>query len=125
MVAPEPNQEDIDVNGTKAAYVLKYIENVVASSDSTRIILFSQWQFMLDALAQGLDRLDIGCTVCKGNVFQRNKAIRQFYNSDTVRVIIISTANAAAGTNLTEASHVVMVDPVFALGISLFHCLSF
>ena len=107
-MAPEPDAKAVDQHGTKVAYVLKYLQTLVEDSESTRIILFSQWQFMLDTLEQGLLELEIGCVVCKGNVFQRNKAIRQFYASETVRVIIISTANAAAGTNLTEASHVVI-----------------
>lgn len=62
---------------------------------------------------------------CKGNVHVKNKAISIFkgqrklkkHNNnnneeDEVRVMMLSLENAASGTNLTEASHVILIDPV-------------
>ena len=43
---------------------------------------------------------------------RRNKAINSFYNQDDVRVIILSLENAASRTNLTQASHVFLLDPI-------------
>ncbi len=46
---------------------------------------------------------------CRGNVMQRNKAIKSFYAQTDVRVIMLSIDNSASGTNLTQASHIMYV----------------
>jgi len=49
----------------------------------------------------------------EGNVMRRDKAIRAFKAKDSeVRVILLSIEKAASGTNLMEASHVILLDPV-------------
>lgn len=45
----------------------------------------------------------------EGNVFQKSKALREFKQDDEVRVILLCSERAAAGTNLMEASHVVLL----------------
>jgi len=45
-----------------------------------------------------------------GNVMRRNKAIVEFKN--TCKVILLGLGTAASGTNLTEATHVFLVDPM-------------
>ena len=46
---------------------------------------------------------------CSGNVYQRDKIIRQFDNID-IKVIMLSSENAASGTNLTKASEIILLD---------------
>eukprot|EP01126_Amoeba_proteus_P007671 TRINITY_DN12753_c0_g1_i3.p1 TRINITY_DN12753_c0_g1~~TRINITY_DN12753_c0_g1_i3.p1 ORF type:complete len:149 (-),score=38.81 TRINITY_DN12753_c0_g1_i3:137-583(-) len=48
--------------------------------------------------------------VVEGNVFRRNKAITAF--SSTCKVILLGLTAAASGTNLTQATHVVLMDPM-------------
>mmetsp|Transcript_11974 Transcript_11974/g.22858 ORF Transcript_11974/g.22858 Transcript_11974/m.22858 type:complete len:161 (-) Transcript_11974:293-775(-) len=43
---------------------------------------------------------------------RRNKALREFYSQANVRVILLSLTDAASGTNLQQASHVVLMDPI-------------
>ena len=38
---------------------------------------------------------------CRGSAFQRDKIIQRFDNSD-IRIIMLSSENAASGTNLTK-----------------------
>jgi hypothetical protein len=42
-------------------------------------------------------------------VFKRNKAISSFKNEDDIKVIMLSLRNAASGTNLIEATHVILM----------------
>jgi SNF2 family DNA or RNA helicase len=49
---------------------------------------------------------------CKGNVWQRDKAIRLFNIDDSYKVIMLSSESAASGTNLTKAQQVILLDPV-------------
>jgi SNF2 family DNA or RNA helicase len=50
---------------------------------------------------------------CRGHVWQRDKAIRDFNNSNTIKVIMLSSESAASGTNLTKAEIVILLDPVY------------
>ncbi len=43
---------------------------------------------------------------------RRNKAIQGFYAEKDVKVIMLSLENAASGTNLIQATHVLLLDPV-------------
>jgi hypothetical protein len=43
------------------------------------------------------------------NVFRKNKALAAFKSEDECRVILLSSSKAAAGLNLMEASHVVLI----------------
>ena len=54
---------------------------------------------------------------CKGSVHQRNAAIMAFRKevkkkNDATKVIMLSTENAASGTNLTEATHIIFMEPI-------------
>jgi hypothetical protein len=109
---------------------IHYLRQVCAEDSANRIIIFSQWQRMLYKIGSTLEENGIQVVFCKGNVMQRNKAIRNFYSQDNIRVIMLSLENAASGTNLTQgqlvlfvfcaltlhcvcaASHIVLIDPI-------------
>jgi len=50
---------------------------------------------------------------CKGNCYQRDKAIREFNSDSEIKVIMLSSDSAAAGTNLTKAGQVILLDPIY------------
>jgi len=43
------------------------------------------------------------------NVYNRTQAINSFRNEDDIKVIMLSLRNAASGTNLIEATHVILM----------------
>jgi SNF2 family DNA or RNA helicase len=53
---------------------------------------------------------------CAGNIIMRQKVLEKFRSraEGSPRVLLLSLTHAAAGTHLTVASHVVLVDPVAA-----------
>ena len=58
-------------------------------------------------------------TFIKGSVYQRNNAISKFKTGKTSRgkkaesnVIMLSLENSASGTNLTEATHIIFIEPI-------------
>eukprot|EP00456_Euglypha_rotunda_P005946 TRINITY_DN110123_c0_g1_i1.p1 TRINITY_DN110123_c0_g1~~TRINITY_DN110123_c0_g1_i1.p1 ORF type:complete len:124 (-),score=4.62 TRINITY_DN110123_c0_g1_i1:223-594(-) len=67
---------------------------------------------MLNMVSDTLEENGIPNVFCQGNVMRRNKALKAFYNSDEVRVIMLTTGSAASGTNLTQASHIVFIEPI-------------
>lgn len=54
------------------------------------------------------------------NVLRRNKAIKSFRAKDsTIKVIMLSLENAASGTNLIEATHIILMGIYIYIFISL------
>jgi DNA repair protein RAD5 len=81
-----------------------------------RIIIFSQWERLLINIGRTLKENGINNVYCKGNVHQRNSTIKAFKegirdNKET-RIIMLSLEHSASGTNLTEATHIILMDPV-------------
>jgi SNF2 family DNA or RNA helicase len=94
--------------GTKLANLICYLK----SSDK-HTILFSQWDSLLKKVGQVMSHNGIRNVFCRGNVYQRDKAIREFNQDDKIKVIMLSSESAASGTNLTKASQVILLDPVY------------
>eukprot|EP00005_Dracoamoeba_jomungandri_P007246 CAMPEP_0174278878 /NCGR_PEP_ID=MMETSP0439-20130205/61716_1 /TAXON_ID=0 /ORGANISM="Stereomyxa ramosa, Strain Chinc5" /LENGTH=147 /DNA_ID=CAMNT_0015371327 /DNA_START=45 /DNA_END=488 /DNA_ORIENTATION=- len=98
------------------AHLIVYIKELCLCPDN-KIIVFSQWDRMLQKVGATLQENGIPNSFCKGSVHARNKAIGLFTETtqkqkEVVRVIMLSLEKAASGTNLTEATHVIMIDPV-------------
>jgi SNF2 family DNA or RNA helicase len=94
--------------GTKLANLITYIKE----SDNHTII-FSQWDDLLRRVGRILAENGIKNVFCKGNCYQRDKAIREFNKDDSIKVIMLSSAQSASGTNLTKASQVILIDPIY------------
>lgn len=94
--------------GTKLANLITYLRE---SGEHT--IIFSQWDDLLRRVGRVLKENNIPNVFCKGNCYQRDKAIREFNGDDKIKVIMLSSDSTAAGTNLTKASQVVFIDPIY------------
>lgn len=93
--------------GTKLANLILYIKNC-----KEKCIVFSQWDDLLKKVGDVLDTYGIRNVFCRGNVWTRDKTIRDFTNKEDVQVIMLSSESAAAGTNLTTATKVILLEPV-------------
>jgi SNF2 family DNA or RNA helicase len=94
--------------GTKLANIISYLRE---SGEHT--IIFSQWDDLLRRVGRILKDNNIPNVFCKGNCYQRDKAIREFNDDEKIRVIMLSSDSTAAGTNLTKASQVIFIDPIY------------
>lgn len=94
--------------GTKLANLIFYIKN-----SKEKCIIFSQWDDLLKKVGDVLDTYSVKNVFCRGNVWTRDKAIREFSFNENIKVIMLSSASAASGTNLTAASKVILLDPVY------------
>jgi SNF2 family DNA or RNA helicase len=105
----------INKYGAKLGKLIQMIKHLIISSQTNRIIVFSQWDDMLNLIGKCLSDNDISNSFIKGNVHCRNKAIERFKQNsmtDDSRVIMLSLKNSASGTNLTEATHIFFVEPI-------------
>jgi SNF2 family DNA or RNA helicase len=98
----------ISTVGTKLANLIYYIK-----TSNKHTIIFSQWDDLLRKVGDVLNDYGIKNVFCRGNVWQRDKAIREFNSKDDIKVIMLSSESAASGTNLTKAGQVVLLDPVY------------
>lgn len=100
--------ELINEIGTKLANLITYLRE---SNEHT--IIFSQWDDLLRRVGRILKDNNILNVFCKGNCYQRDKAIREFNSDDKIKIIMLSSDSTAAGTNLTKASQVIFIDPIY------------
>lgn len=101
-------QDLINKIGTKLANLVLFLK-----SSQGKSIIFSQWDSMLHRAGEVLTSHGIKNVYCRGNVWTRDKAIRDFSFQDDVKVIMLSSESAAAGTNLTAAENVILLDAIY------------
>lgn len=80
-----------------------------------KTIVFSQWQGVLQIVAVGLTTNEIAFAdaFSKGGR-QQDKEVQTFKASSDVNVLLLATKSGANGLNLTEATNVVLVEPVMS-----------
>jgi SNF2 family DNA or RNA helicase len=98
--------------GTKMAYLIKLLKLIIQKSEDNRIIIFSQWNRMLQLVGSVLDENSIKNVYLKGNIHVMSKNIRNFKRNKDIRVIMLSSDTCCSGSNLTEASHIILLDTV-------------
>ena len=102
--------------GTKMSVLIKYLKKIFSETDNEgnnvghRAIVFSQYENMLNLIGKTLNEFEIKNVYAKGNVHVLNKNIDSFKRDKSIRVIMLSSENSNSGSNLTEASHIIMVD---------------
>lgn len=104
--------------GSKLGKAISVIRTLVTQPNS-RIIIFSQWDDMLYLIGKTLSENGIENSFVKGNVWCRNNAINKFKVGKNTegqenKVIMLSLKNSASGTNLTEATHIIFIEPINA-----------
>jgi len=97
--------------GTKMGYLQKYLKERLLNKTS-RIIIFSQWKTMLELVSQVLDNSNIKYTYLKGNIYVVSKALNTFKNDESIRILLLSAENCTSGSNLTEATDIVLLDTI-------------
>ena len=102
----------IDKYGSKLGCIINTVKEIIQNNNN-RIIIFSQWDDMLNLVAHTLDENKINNVNVKGNAAMRNNAISKFKDGIN-QVIMLSLKNGASGTNLTEATHIIFIEPINA-----------
>jgi SNF2 family DNA or RNA helicase len=103
----------INKYGTKLGFIIMTVGDIIKEKDN-RVIIFSQWDDMLNLVSDTLKENNINNTNVKGNAAMRNNAISRFKDGLEAKVIMLSLRNGASGTNLTEATHIIFVEPIDA-----------
>ena len=104
--------DNINKFGTKMAYLIKHINKLIDENTTNRIIVFSQWDKMLRMVSKVLNINEIKHVEIKGNIYVASSRIRKFKLNTDIRVILLSSENCASGSNLTEATHIILLDSI-------------
>lgn len=100
--------------GTKMAHLVKSLKEAFEENHEHRVIIFSQWKKMLDMIGDVLRESRIEFVFCRGNVHMMSKSINRFKTDNKIKVILLSSENCSSGSNLTEATHIFLMDTVNA-----------
>jgi SNF2 family DNA or RNA helicase len=112
--------------GSKTANLISYLKHIKATDadddSDTRCLIFTQFSWMMKHVSSSLSQQGISNLFCQGNVHVRRQTIQAFQDEGfedskkskkkPVKCIMLSLENAASGTNLTRATHVVLIEPV-------------
>jgi SNF2 family DNA or RNA helicase len=111
---PEDMQYLIQIYGTKMGHLIHYFKNDFQKNSQDCAIIFSQWDTLLKNIQTTLKQNGIASSCCKGNIFQKNKAVEKFREkSKGMRILLLSTKYAASGLDLMEANKIILFDPVY------------
>ena len=105
------NEQKIQKYGTKLAYLLNYIGEILKVKDN-RIIIFSQYDYLLKLIGAVLNDFSIKNLFINGNIMSISKKIEKFKTDDSYRIIMLSSERCSSGSNLTEASHIIFADVI-------------
>jgi SNF2 family DNA or RNA helicase len=101
--------------GSKMGKLISICKQIL-NDETARIIIFSQWERLLLNIGKTLKENNINNVNCRGNINVKNATIKTFkegiHSGIETKVIMLSLENSASGTNLTEATHIILIDPV-------------
>jgi SNF2 family DNA or RNA helicase len=98
------------VKSTKVGNIINFLKSI---DKNDKVIVFSQWDDILNKVGQNLTKYNLKHVFCNGSVYQKKSAIKNFSTKSDVNIIMLSSKNAASGINLTEANKIVLIEPVY------------
>lgn len=103
--------------GTKMGNLIHHLRQIWTKDPTEKVIIFSSSgrdDSNAVRLGQFLALEQIKTVFCKGNVHMKNKAFAQFNDPKAnVQVMILSLEKSAAGSNLTAASEIILLDSIW------------
>jgi len=134
------NESLIEKHGTKLTHLIGFMKKEFTLYNDTKYIIFSQWDSYITIIANALKENGIPAYCCKGNVFQKQKAVKLFKESaksntintntnnnintttkttkkakvpkEDYRIILLSLKSADSGLDFPEANNVIMMDGI-------------
>ena len=95
--------------GTKMFAIVEYLRSTLQDPEA-RIIVFSRFQRMLKLIQVVFEEFGLPIIRVKGSSFHAAAQIRKFKLDSSYRIILLCSEKMSCGINLTEASHVLLLD---------------
>lgn len=110
----EEIEDILKTHGTKMGFLIETIQNVISENENNRIIIFSMWDVMLKLVSKLLSKKKVSNEIVNGTVYSIAKKLNKFRNDNDLKVLMLSADKCASGLNLTEATHIILLDTVNA-----------
>jgi SNF2 family DNA or RNA helicase len=101
----------VEKHGTKLGNFLFYLRRLWTDDPSAKILIFSRFTNFLNTIADLLDSHNINYSYAEGTARNRVREITAFKKISTVRVALLDITSLASGTNIIEASHIMLMEP--------------
>ncbi len=100
----DDDKVEIKNGGTKISEIIKYVKECKG-----KIIIFAENKVTLDLIGEIFDENHVSYVNLKGNTYVISKQLKKF-KTGAEKVILLSADRANSGTNLIEASHIILLD---------------
>jgi SNF2 family DNA or RNA helicase len=101
--------ENTTTMGTKLAYLLNLVKNILNTTND-KIIIFSQFDTFIKLVSKIFNENSINNIFINGSINTVNSKIKKFKLDNTINVVFISSDKSPSGLNLQEASHIILLD---------------
>ncbi|KAK3927321.1 E3 ubiquitin-protein ligase SHPRH [Frankliniella fusca] len=101
-------------HSTKVEAIIKKLFYLKAADPSVKVLIFSTWERVLDVLEEALTQNDVKhLRLRTGPKYELTlKLFKDQEEEETVTALLLPLKLGSKGLNLTEATHVMMVEPV-------------
>ena len=98
---------------SKLAWLVSKLQDIRTHDPTAKVLIFSQFGCTLEWLQEELPRRGFEFRTLTGSMSmaQRKKALETFQNDPPTTVFLLSMRAGAVGINLTEANHVIVLEP--------------
>ncbi|ORX99471.1 hypothetical protein K493DRAFT_279635 [Basidiobolus meristosporus CBS 931.73] len=108
--------------GTKIDMLIRHIKYIrkcdqEADRPTSKVIIFSQWDSVLNVIGVGLERNDIQYVRLAGK--DKNHTAVKFSNENSIQVILLNAKSQSSGLTLIAANHVLFCEPIVNPGLEL------
>eukprot|EP00743_Colponemidia_sp_Colp-15_P012322 GILK01013989.1.p1 GENE.GILK01013989.1~~GILK01013989.1.p1 ORF type:complete len:1573 (-),score=378.23 GILK01013989.1:49-4446(-) len=114
---------DVTVNGswgTKIDALIRILKRLSTNTPAVKSLVFSQWSDVLEIVARAFDKNDISFVRSdKGGNKKFHKAVDQFKHDPSIQVLLLPVQRGGNGLNLTEATHVFLLEPLLNCGLEM------
>jgi len=102
--------------GTKIENIVKCAINILEENPEEKILIFSKWEEVLDITEQAFVKNHIS-NVRLGTGKKLTKSLLKFKNDPYISCLFLPLKSGANGLNLTEATHVILVEPILSKSV--------
>lgn len=99
---------------TKLRLFVETFEIIQIREPDAKVIVFSQWDNLRRHVSRALTDVEVRHLVLEGDIYDRTRILSEFRADSGISLLLLSLEDSASGTNLTVASHVVLLHPMLA-----------
>jgi E3 ubiquitin-protein ligase SHPRH len=103
--------------GTKIEAVLKVCKSILKQNPDSKMLIFSQWDEVLDIAEQAFFDNTVPFVRLQGSGKKLHTRLSMFKSDPTVSALLLPTKSGANGLNLTEANHCLFIDPIMTKAV--------